>query len=336
MHRPVRARPATLAAPLVVFALACGGDDSTGPSSDTPAFIDVENEVTLTGAGETRQLDVTVRNADGTALPDAPVQYSVTPEGIASVSALGLVQALSDGEATITVRAGNVAKAVLVSVDIAEVALEDGVRLTALDGPELGQRYYTFDVPAGDDDRVLLVRLEGGTGDADLVLREGGRPAPGSVDCLSASGPNTLNNLEFCAIPAPAAGTWHVLVYGYEAYEGVALEAVMVPLAALEAGVALDGLQAPTNDLLFFRLPVPAGADLTLATNAAGGDVDLFAGPEDIVSINDVEQLPCVSVGEGSDEQCGVAGAAGGSWLVVLLAFSEFDGLTLTAEVTPE
>lgn len=334
LRHPRATLRAALAALLIASSAACGSDGSTGPSSETPAFIDVEDQVALTNAGESHQLQVTVRNAGGEALPDALVEFSVAEEGVASVSDQGLIQALSDGEATVTVRAGQVAKAVLVTVDIGEVVLEDGVRLTGLDGPEAGQRYYTFEVPAGTDDRVLLVRLEGGTGDADLVLRNGARPVPGSVDCLSASGPNTLDNLEFCAVPAPAAGTWHVLVYGYEAYTGVAIEAAMVPIVELEAGVARNDLQAPTNDLLFFRLQVPGGSDVSLATTATAGDADLFAGPEGILSINDVDQLPCVSVGEGSDEQCSVAGATGGPWLVALLAFAEFDGLTLTAEVT--
>ncbi len=328
------ARYALIAAVSVAVA-ACGDGDPAGSDSDLAAFIDVESEVVLTEPGETYQLSVTIRNAEGDPLPGATPEFSFSEDGVASVSSQGLVQALSDGEVTLTVRAGMVAKAVLVTVDLPDVPLEDGVRVTGLDGPEAGQRYYVFEVPPDSENHVLLVRLVGGSGDADLVLRRGDRPVPGSVDCFSASGPNTLDNLEFCAVPAPAAGDWHVLVYGFEAYDDVALEAAMVPLTTLESGVPQTDLSGETNDLLFFRLQVPSGADLTVTASAASGNVELFAGALGVISITDVGGLPCVAVGGETEETCTVVNATGGSWLVTMLAGSAFTGETLTAQIAP-
>jgi hypothetical protein len=325
-------RPIVAACFALLGTAACGSEDGTGTDSQVPAFIDIAaDEIALTEPAETFQLEVTVRNANGDPLPDALVTFTTSAGGVASVSPQGLVQGLGDGQATVTISSGLVSKAVLIDVAIAAVALEDGVPVTDLDGPTLGHRYYTFDVPPGSQDQVLLVRLRGGTGDADLVMRRDGRPVPGAVDCLSASDPNVLDNLEFCAIPSPEAGTWHLLIYAYQAYAGVGVDAQLAPLVDLTAGVSVPDLSADEYDLLFFRLAVPQVDDLSLATTGGTGDLALFASPERTVAITDVGDLPCVSAGEGTDESCSVTQAVGGTWLVFLLAFEAFEGVVLEA-----
>ena len=82
---------------------------------------------------------------------------------------------------------------------------------------------YTIDVPAGMS--TFTVTLSGGTGDADLYIRNGSQPSTSSYDCRSWNDGNT----ETCTINNPGAGTWHIGAYGYRAYSGVTVDAQYRP-----------------------------------------------------------------------------------------------------------
>lgn len=89
---------------------------------------------------------------------------------------------------------------------------------TGLSGAQGAELRYTLDVPAGA--ATLTFAIRGGTGDADLYVRHGDAPTQTTWDCR----PYRAGNDELCAIDAPAAGPWHVLVRGYSAFAGVDLE----------------------------------------------------------------------------------------------------------------
>ena len=78
---------------------------------------------------------------------------------------------------------------------------------------------YSLDVPAGTTQ--LVVNMSGGSGDADLYVRFGSQPTTRKYDCR----PYLTGNNESCVINNPAAGTWYMGIYGYEAFSGVTLEA---------------------------------------------------------------------------------------------------------------
>ncbi len=59
------------------------------------------------------------------------------------------------------------------------------------------------------------------SGDADLYVRLGSPPTTWVYDCRS----ENIGNNETCVLSHPAAGTYYILVYGYEAYAGVTLRA---------------------------------------------------------------------------------------------------------------
>lgn len=82
---------------------------------------------------------------------------------------------------------------------------------------------FTVDVPAGMS--TLEVRISGGSGDADLYLRESGEPTLQSWDCR----PYEYGNEEVCTIDNPQAGSWNIGVHAYQAYSGVSLEASYQP-----------------------------------------------------------------------------------------------------------
>ncbi len=88
-----------------------------------------------------------------------------------------------------------------------------------LSGSSSTKLFHTIEVPAGKS--KLEVVMSGGTGDADLYVRHGNKPTQSSWKCR----PYKTGNNETCTINNPQAGTWHVGVFGYEAFSGVDLTA---------------------------------------------------------------------------------------------------------------
>jgi vibriolysin len=76
---------------------------------------------------------------------------------------------------------------------------------------------YTSTLPAGYS--TLTVTLSGGTGDADLYIRNGVQSTLSSYDCRSWNNGNS----ETCTINNPASGTWYLDIYGYSAASGVTI-----------------------------------------------------------------------------------------------------------------
>lgn len=97
--------------------------------------------------------------------------------------------------------------------------LQNGVPVTGLSGAAGNERRWTIQVPAGRSQ--LRIVMSGGTGDADLYVRQGSAPTTSTYNCR----PYRAGNAETCTFNAPAGGTWHVMVRGYSAYSGVSLVA---------------------------------------------------------------------------------------------------------------
>jgi hypothetical protein len=97
-----------LAIPLVILAAACGGSDSSGPSTQpnnpTPAVVAT---VSVTGAssidvGKTIQLSASARDASGATIAGKTFAWSSSNDAVASVASDGTVSGKSAGTATIT------------------------------------------------------------------------------------------------------------------------------------------------------------------------------------------------------------------------------------------
>lgn len=84
-------------------------------------------------------------------------------------------------------------------------------------------QYYTIDVPAGMS--TLDFVMSGGTGDADLYIRQGSQPTSSQYDCR----PYESGNNETCSFNNPTSGTWHIGIYGYRAASGVDLNVTYNP-----------------------------------------------------------------------------------------------------------
>lgn len=92
-----------------------------------------------------------------------------------------------------------------------------------LSGSRSSWKHYTVDIPAGM--ASLKVDIAGGSGDADLYVRQAAQPTTSSYDCRPYKGGNT----ETCSFNNPAAGTWYISIRAYRAYSGVNLNAEWKP-----------------------------------------------------------------------------------------------------------
>jgi serine protease len=77
----------------------------------------------------------------------------------------------------------------------------------------------TVEIPAGMTS--FTVTISGGSGDADLYVRQGSQPTTSTYDCR----PYKSGNAETCTFTNPQAGTWHIGLRAYSTFSGVTLDA---------------------------------------------------------------------------------------------------------------
>lgn len=76
---------------------------------------------------------------------------------------------------------------------------------------------FIIDLPAGATQVSLA--MSGGTGDADLYLRQGSEPTLSISDCA----PYLTGNDEQCAVTNPVTGRYYVNIQAYQSFSGVSL-----------------------------------------------------------------------------------------------------------------
>ncbi len=202
--------------------------------------------------------------------------------------------------------------------------LENGVAVNNLSGGAGSEVFFTLDVPQGAED--LVIQISGGTGDADLYVRRGAPPTQSTYDCR----PYLNGNNETCTFSSPQAGTWHVMLRGFQAYSGVTLVASYEEpsnTVELDNGVPVTGLAGPQGSEFFFTLDVPEGAsDLVFQMSGGTGDADLYVrrGAEPTQSTYD-----CRPYLNGNNETCTFASPQAGTWHVMVRGYAAFSGVNL-------
>jgi len=83
----------------------------------------------------------------------------------------------------------------------------------AISGAQDAMLKFTFEVPVGASN--LNFALAGGSGDADLYVKFAAEPTLSDFDCR----PYLGGNNESCEISNIQAGTYHVMVYGYNSFD---------------------------------------------------------------------------------------------------------------------
>lgn len=90
---------------------------------------------------------------------------------------------------------------------------------TNLSGTAGSLQYYSVTVPANA--KNLTISIAGGIGDADLYVKYNQVPTTNSFDCR----PNLVGNNETCTFSLPTAGTYHIMLRGFEQFGGLTLTA---------------------------------------------------------------------------------------------------------------
>ncbi|TQV88325.1 S8 family serine peptidase [Aliikangiella coralliicola] len=93
----------------------------------------------------------------------------------------------------------------------------DSFEYTDLSASRRDWVYHTVEIPAGMSS--FSVSISGGSGDADLYVRDGAQVSTSSYDCR----PYLNGNEETCSFTNPGAGTWYIGVRAYRAFSGLTL-----------------------------------------------------------------------------------------------------------------
>lgn len=178
---------------------------------------------------------------------------------------------------------------------------------TNLAGSKDQELAFSLTVPAGATD--LTFAIFGGSGDADLYTGFGQPPTIGSYDCR----PYLNGNNESCAVPAPQAGTYHVMLRGWSAFSGVTL---VVEYQGAPGGPGPDpsppGASDFPIDVVVGSIPkdqeargdfdVPAGySRLVFSISEGTGDADLYVRHNAAPSTTAYHCRPYLN---GNDEEC--------------------------------
>ncbi len=205
-------------------------------------------------------------------------------------------------------------------------ALTNGVPATGISGAASTELYYSLDVPAGQS--KLEIAMSGGTGDADLYVKQGSLPTTTSYDYR----PFLFGNNETVSAENPQAGTWYIMIRGYNAFSGITLLASYGGGGSgdvLENGVPVTNLSGEATSEKLFRLDLPAGqTNLQIQISGGTGDVDLYVRLKSPPTTTEYDYRPFQA---GNNESVTVDVPAAGTWFVMLRGYSDYAGVTLRA-----
>ncbi|WP_144394417.1 S8 family serine peptidase [Pleionea sediminis] len=210
--------------------------------------------------------------------------------------------------------------------DVDEFVLINNVEKTNLALSRGYDQVFTMYVPEEADSVRFTTR--DGTGDADLYVSFESVPTDGSYDCRK----NRSGNNASCTL-SEKGGTYYVRIKAYRAFEGLTLvgsytEAVETVAIDLANDAPVSNLNAWEKEELFFRLAVPVGAtNIRFETSGGTGDVDMYVKFD---SPPTSSSFDCRSMRVGNSESCSES-QGGGVYFIKLLAFRDFEGVTLTA-----
>ena len=210
--------------------------------------------------------------------------------------------------------------------------LTNGEPETNIADGEGGQKYFRILVPSGRD--TLEITMSGGTGDADLYVMLGSVPTLLEYDYR----PYQIGNDETVIIENPPSGNWLIMIHGYEAYQGVTLEATHSTGSGGDAtpltnGVPVTNLAGAVNSEVFYKIDVPAGQQtLTIQTAGGTGDVDLYVRKDALPTTTEWDYRPYKI---GNNETVTINNPAAGTYFIMLRAYVAYTGVTLQATYVP-
>lgn len=101
----------------------------------------------------------------------------------------------------------------------------------------------------------------------------------------------------------------------------------------LTSGTPLTGLTGAEGSRRLYKIAVPAGQTLlTVTTELGEGDVDLYVR---LGAVPSTGNSNCISNDVDNNESCEETNPVAGDWYILLLGWEDYNGVTLTATVTP-
>ncbi|WP_462157447.1 S8 family serine peptidase [Pseudoalteromonas sp. GB56] len=208
--------------------------------------------------------------------------------------------------------------------------LTPGQAVTGLSGATGSETTYTMTVPSGTSN--VTFTTSGGSGDLDMYVKAGSAPTTSSYDCR----PYKNGNNETCSIDSPAAGTYYVMLRGYDAYSNASLLGELTTTGGgtgTGGGGSVSDISASAGQWKHYTLEVPAGmSTLNVDISGGTGDADLFVrfGSQPTTSSYD-----CRPYKNGNTESCSFTNPQAGTWHISLNAYKTFSGVTLNAQYNP-
>lgn len=194
-----------------------------GPSDPGPRF-EVDPVWATVEPGEVRQMTASLNGEP------ADVTWESSNPSVASVTSAGVVTGLSNGFTAVTAKL-NSDPTMLASSSIT-VPLLLGTPLPANTDVAVAaeDEVLLFRVRVNAGATKLIVKLSGGTGDADIYVRYGQKPTYGpNGGGTSSTGcrPWLGGNNETCTFTNPGVGSWYIMIDPYSAYSGATLRATV-------------------------------------------------------------------------------------------------------------
>ena len=206
--------------------------------------------------------------------------------------------------------------------------LNNGDSVSGLSGASGSWQYFKIAVPSGATD--LSVQISGGSGDADLYLRQGAKPTTSSYDCR----PYRNGNNETCSVASPTTGDYYIGIRGYTSYSSVTLSVSYTePGSGTGGGGTVENLSGSSGSWKHYTLSVPAGQSLLEVDISGGsGDADLYVryGARPTTSSYD-----CRPYRNGNNESCDFSNPAAGTWHISIRGYTSYSGVTLDAYYSP-
>jgi hypothetical protein len=208
----------------------------------------------------------------------------------------------------------------------AQTSLTNGVAVTGISGSAGSEKFYKIEVPAGQDE--LVISTSGGTGDVDLYVRRGSQPTTSSYDYR----PYKVGNNETVTVANPTAGTWYILLKGYNVYSGVTLLAqysAAISITPLVNGVPVTSIGGSAGGEVYFSIEVPASqTKLEISMSGGTGDADLYVKKGALPTTSSYDYRPYLI---GNNESVTVNNPDATTWYVMIRGYNAFSGITLLA-----